>query len=188
MIFPIFFHLSLSFVIRSSWSKLRLAPSLVFADCMLLAAAAAAKSLQLCATLCDPIDGSPPGSPVPGTRSLLTTKHMPALQEAVKAFNHMLHLSCPSVCYFSSWTHAMSSFAWTCPILPQFPTFAYIVFGTLNQFPSFPPKCTSSLLAHLICCLLSWFLSTRMYFPFYCTASSYYYLSCLTTYNMIFEG
>ena len=30
------------------------------------AAAAAAKSLQSCWTLCDPIDGSPPGSPVPG--------------------------------------------------------------------------------------------------------------------------
>ena len=29
-------------------------------------AAAAAKSLQPCPTLCDPIDGSPPGSPVPG--------------------------------------------------------------------------------------------------------------------------
>ena len=29
------------------------------------AAAAAAKSLQSCPTLCDPIDGSPPGSPVP---------------------------------------------------------------------------------------------------------------------------
>ena len=30
------------------------------------AAAAAAKSLQLCLTLWDPIDGSPPGSPIPG--------------------------------------------------------------------------------------------------------------------------
>ena len=30
------------------------------------AAAAAAKSPQSCATLCDPGDGSPPGSPVPG--------------------------------------------------------------------------------------------------------------------------
>ena len=29
-------------------------------------AAADAKSLQSCPTLCDPIDGSPPGSPVPG--------------------------------------------------------------------------------------------------------------------------
>ena len=30
------------------------------------AAAAAAKSLQSCPTLCDPTDGSPPGSPAPG--------------------------------------------------------------------------------------------------------------------------
>ena len=32
----------------------------------LFAAAAAAKLLQSCPTLCDPRDGSPPGSPVPG--------------------------------------------------------------------------------------------------------------------------
>ena len=32
----------------------------------LAAAAAAAKSLQLCLTLCDPIDGNSPGSSVPG--------------------------------------------------------------------------------------------------------------------------
>ena len=31
------------------------------------AAAAAAKSLQSCLTLWDPIDGSPPGSPIPGS-------------------------------------------------------------------------------------------------------------------------
>ena len=31
-----------------------------------IAAATAAKSLQSCPTLCNPIDGSPPGSPVPG--------------------------------------------------------------------------------------------------------------------------
>ena len=38
-----------------------------------IALTAAAKSLQSCPTLCDPIDGSPPGSPVPGicqTRTL----------------------------------------------------------------------------------------------------------------------
>ena len=29
-------------------------------------AAAAAKSLQSCLTLCNPTDGSPPGSPIPG--------------------------------------------------------------------------------------------------------------------------
>jgi len=33
---------------------------------LLDSAAAAAKSLQSCPTLCDPIDGSPSGSPVPG--------------------------------------------------------------------------------------------------------------------------
>ena len=31
-----------------------------------LNSSAAAKSLQSCPTLCDPIDGSPPGSPIPG--------------------------------------------------------------------------------------------------------------------------
>ena len=43
---------SLEFKFRSTYQKLK--------------AAAAAKSLQSCPTLCNPIDGSPPGSPVPG--------------------------------------------------------------------------------------------------------------------------
>ena len=38
----------------------------VLSQSFVIAAAAAAKSLQSCPTLCDPIDGSPPGSPVPG--------------------------------------------------------------------------------------------------------------------------
>jgi len=33
---------------------------------LMAAVAAAAKPLQSCPTLCDPIDSSPPGSPVPG--------------------------------------------------------------------------------------------------------------------------
>ena len=40
--------------------------SLGFKISITAAAAAAAKLPQLCPTLCDPIDGSPPGSPVPG--------------------------------------------------------------------------------------------------------------------------
>ena len=36
------------------------------------AAAAAAKSLQSCPTLCDPIDGLLPGSPVPGILQVRT--------------------------------------------------------------------------------------------------------------------
>ena len=37
-----------------------------YSDTSAAAAAAAAKSLQSCPTLCDPWDGSPPGSPFPG--------------------------------------------------------------------------------------------------------------------------
>ena len=43
------------------WSLAWMILSMTFLSC-----AAAAKSLQSCPTLCDPIDGSPPGSPVPG--------------------------------------------------------------------------------------------------------------------------
>ena len=46
------------------WTFVGKVISLIFN--MLSAAATAAKSLQSCPTLCDPIDGSPPGSPVPG--------------------------------------------------------------------------------------------------------------------------
>ena len=45
-------------------------PRVRYLTCMsphcLLCVAAAAKSLQSCPTLCDPIDSSPPGSAVPG--------------------------------------------------------------------------------------------------------------------------
>ena len=58
---------------RLSTHKLDFSPGLfglqvaVFSLCLCLCpAAAAAKSLQLCPTLCDPIDGSPPGSVIPG--------------------------------------------------------------------------------------------------------------------------
>ena len=39
-------------------------------------AAAAAKSLQSCPTVCDPIDGSPPGFPVP---RILQARHWSGL-------------------------------------------------------------------------------------------------------------
>ena len=50
---------------------LHMYPVLLFLQNVILrhltaAAAAAAKSLQSCPTLCDPRDGSPPGSPIPG--------------------------------------------------------------------------------------------------------------------------
>ena len=51
---------------RFSWISFTFfLPSVVVVD-YIGTAAATAKSLQSCPTLCDPIDGSPPGSPVPG--------------------------------------------------------------------------------------------------------------------------
>ena len=48
------------------WTFVGKVMSLLFNMLSAAAAAAAAKSRQSCPTLCDPIDGSPPGSPVPG--------------------------------------------------------------------------------------------------------------------------
>ena len=48
------------------WQADSLLGSPAAADGAATAAATTAKSLQLCPTLCDPIDGSPPGSAVPG--------------------------------------------------------------------------------------------------------------------------
>ena len=50
------------------------------------AAAAAAKSLQSCPTLCDAIDGSPPGSPIPGILYLLAVMISVAMNVYVQAF------------------------------------------------------------------------------------------------------
>ena len=43
----------------------------------IMMAAAAAKSCQLCPTLCDPIDSSPPGSPVSGILQARTWSGLP---------------------------------------------------------------------------------------------------------------
>ena len=48
------------------------------------AAAAAAKSIQSCPTLCDPIDGSPPGSPVPGILQARTLEWVASFSNAWK--------------------------------------------------------------------------------------------------------
>ena len=59
-----FYGLTLTSV-RDYWKKHPFI-YLPYIKCYLCIAAAAAKSLQSCLTLCDPIDGSPPGSPNPG--------------------------------------------------------------------------------------------------------------------------
>ena len=62
----------------TSWQiegkKVKAETDFIFLDAKISAAAAAAKSLQSCPTLCDPIDGSPPGSPVPGILQARTLK------------------------------------------------------------------------------------------------------------------
>ena len=60
-------------------------------------AAAAAKLLQSCPTLCDPINGSPPGSPVPGILQARTLEWA-----AISFSNACMHVkllqSCPTLC------------------------------------------------------------------------------------------
>ena len=58
-------------------------------------AAAPARSLQSCPTLCDPIDGSPPGSPVPGI--LQARCPFVLMYELVNKHNHLLTLGCQRV-------------------------------------------------------------------------------------------
>ena len=64
--------------------------------------AAAAKSLQLCPTLCDPIDGLPPGSPVPGilqARTLewvaISSSNASKWKVKVKSLSHARLLATP---------------------------------------------------------------------------------------------
>ena len=59
------FTLNLTFFYRS-----------LFLPCACLIFAAAAKSLQLCPTLCNPIDGSPSGSTIPGILQVRTLKRV----------------------------------------------------------------------------------------------------------------
>ena len=56
-------------------------------------AAAAAKSLQSCLTLCDPIDGSPPGSPVPGILQART------LEWVAISFSLQWSTTCKRICF-----------------------------------------------------------------------------------------
>ena len=61
-------------------------------------AAAAAKSLQSCPTLCDPIDGSAPGSPVPGILQARTLEWVAiAFSNAWKWKVKVKSLSCSDV-------------------------------------------------------------------------------------------
>ena len=72
----------------------------------MLAAAAPAKSLQLCPTLCDPRDGSPPGSPIPGILQARTLEWVAiSFSNARKSKVKGKSLSCVRL-FMTPWTAA----------------------------------------------------------------------------------
>ena len=59
---------------------------------------AAAKSLQSCPTLCDPVDGSPPGSPIPGILQARTLEWVAiSFSNAWKWSQSEVTQSCPTL-------------------------------------------------------------------------------------------
>ena len=73
------------------------------------AATAAAKSLQSCPTLCDPIDGSPPGSPVPGILQARTLEWVAISSSSawkwkvkVKSLSHVRLLATPGTAAYQA--------------------------------------------------------------------------------------
>ena len=65
--------------------------------CVCFASAAAAKLLQLCPTLCDPIDSSPPGSSVPGILQARTLEWV-AISFSNACMCAKSLQSCPTLC------------------------------------------------------------------------------------------
>ena len=71
--------------------------------------AAEAKSLQSCPTLCDPIDGSPPGSPVPGILQARTLEWVAiSFSNAWKWKMKVKSLSCVQL-FVTPWTAAFQA-------------------------------------------------------------------------------
>ena len=81
------------------------------------AAAAAADSLQSCLTLCDPIDGSPSGSPIPGILQARTLEWV-----AISFFNVLRTLWLSS---FSSLLRSISQTNFSVPKSPSEESFLY---------------------------------------------------------------
>ena len=71
---------------------------------------AAAKSPQSCPTLCDPIDGSPPGSPIPGILQARTLEWV-----AISFSNVWKWKWSRSVLSDSSWPHGLQPTRFLCP-------------------------------------------------------------------------
>ena len=98
------------FIMKECWILLNAFPTSIKMIMWFLifsfVAAAAAKSLQSCPTLCDPIDGSPPGSPVPGILQARTLEWVAiSFSSAWKWKNKVKSLSCVRL-LVTPWTAA----------------------------------------------------------------------------------
>ena len=117
----------------ATWMDLEITIS----NLMFAAAAAAAKSLQLCPTLCDPIDGSPPGSSVHGIfqARILEWVATPFSQGSSwpRDWTHVSCVSCIAGRFFTHWatnpTHCVPfPKSQLTLLLPRFPFHQYSYF------------------------------------------------------------
>ena len=110
-----FLYLFNSLETSLSWNKFDRNKILVSLRCLViieyyslvyLTSSAAAKSLQSCPTLCDPTDGSPPGSPVPGILQARTLEWVAiSFSDAWKWKGKVKSLSCVQL-LVTPWTTA----------------------------------------------------------------------------------
>ena len=124
--------------------------------------AAAAKSLQSCPTLCDPIDGSPPGSPVPGILQARTLEWVAISFSSARKWKLKVKLlSCVRL-FATPWTAAYQApppmgFSrqeyWSRVLLPSpndvyYPRLYFSIFHNLPQISSLDQRSISN----SICC------------------------------------
>ena len=129
-------------------------------------AAAAAKSLQSCPTLCDPIDGSPPGFPAPGILQARTLEWVAiAFSNAwkwkvkVKLLSHVRLLATPWTAGYQappSMGFSRQEY-WSGVPLPSLTQSQWLSFSSLDHFP-----CALKSLHTLL--FLTWKLSVPLSF------------------------
>ena len=104
------------------------------------AAAAAAKSLQSCPTLCDPIDGSPPGSTIPG---ILQAR---SLEWVAISFSNAWKWKVKGKSLSRVWSSATPwTAAFQAPLSMGFFQATVLEWGVLSYIPTILPICKSLL-------------------------------------------
>ena len=142
--------------------------------CQFFFCPAAAKSLQSCLTLCDPIDGSPPGSPVPGILQPRTLEWVAISFSSawkwkvkVKSLIHVRLLATP-------WTAAHQA-----PLSMGFPR------PKEPHFSFRPQLTTSSVKLPLTTCVKPWLFHHRVHLVWHFKDNSYTYLCPIAHHNLL---